>query len=416
MNVSLEIAFNMKTSIYSTYQVLKLLRQTDFQWAVKLHRYSLEFIGLWPKSKQTSWEKRMCNLRILFILSIIIFLILPCVHSLIRIHSDIILLMDNLQYTLGMIISVLKIIIFWWKKTVVSPIIDMIANDWTKTNTFNERIIMIERARTARIIVTIAYVVMGVGTLSTNGLPIFGYSTRYITNITDPGRLLPFQTYYIYDVTKSPQYEITFSYQVIAMILCIIPYTGIDNFFSLLIFHISGQLDILNNRLKHLSDIANYNDILRSVVKDHMRLLRAIAIIEDTYNILFLALFMLFGVLFICYGFLLTNMFEDGFHLSLSQLAYLITVVVNIFGHMCMYCALGEFLTAQCDQIHFAVYSNKWYNMDPKNARSLILLLIRTNKPLHLSAGKVFPLTMATFCDLLKTLAGYISVLLTIKN
>ncbi|XP_029168468.1 odorant receptor 43a-like [Nylanderia fulva] len=109
-------------------------------------------------------------------------------------------------------------------------------------------------------------------------------------------------------------------------------------------------------------------------------------------------------------------MFEDGYHVSLSQMAYIITVVMNLIGHMCMYCALGEFLTAQCDQIHYAVYSNEWYNMDPKNARSLILLLVRTNKPLHLSAGKVFPLTMVTFCDLLKTVAGYISVLLTIKT
>ncbi|EFN70646.1 hypothetical protein EAG_03835, partial [Camponotus floridanus] len=85
---------------------------------------------------------------------------------------------------------------------------------------------------------------------------------------------LPVQTYYIYDVTKSPQYEITFIFQAIAMFLCIMPYTGIDNFLSLLIFHISGQLDILSNRLMRLNDIANYNDILKSCVMDHTRLLR----------------------------------------------------------------------------------------------------------------------------------------------
>lgn len=40
-------------------------------------------------------------------------------------------------------------------------------------------------------------------------------------------------------------------------------------------------------------------------------------------------------------------MFEDGYHVSFSQMTYVITIVMNIFGHMCMYCALGEFLTAQ---------------------------------------------------------------------
>ncbi|XP_011859238.1 PREDICTED: odorant receptor Or2-like [Vollenhovia emeryi] len=83
---------------------------------------------------------------------------------------------------------------------------------------------------------------------------------------------------------------------------------------------------------------------------------------------------------------------------------------------MCIYCAVGELLTTQCDQIHHAVYLNKWYTIDPRKAWNLILLMIRSNKPLYLNIGKVFPLTMATFCNLLKTSAGYLSVLLTTRN
>ncbi|XP_072752160.1 odorant receptor 10-like [Anoplolepis gracilipes] len=404
----------MKASKYSAnYQ--------DFLWAVKLNRYSLELSGLWPKSKQTNWEKRMCNLRTFLTFSTIVFAILiPALHSLIRIYSDILLMIDNLQYTIVMIICVIKIIIFWWKKTVITPVIDMIMNDWTKTKTPQERTIMIARARTARIIASVAYVIMA-GAMSVSiGMSMFGYSMRYVTNVTDPGRILPYQSYYIYDVTKSPQYELTFTSQAITMILCAMLYTGVDNFLSLVVFHICGQLDILKNRLIHMNK-TNYLNVLKSVVMDHIQLFsfllyRAIAIIKDTYSALFLILFTLFGSLCICYGFLLTNMFEDGYHISFSQLAFLVTIVTNIFGHMCMYCALGEFLTAQCDQIHYAAYCNEWYITDPRNARCLVLLMIRTNKPLYLSAGRVFPLTMATFCNLIKTSAGYISVLLTKKN
>jgi len=36
--------------------------------------------------------------------------------------------------------------------------------------------------------------------------------------------------------------------------------------------------------------------------------------------------------------------------------------------------------------------------MDPKIAKVLLLLLIRGAKPVYLTAGKVFPMTMATFC------------------
>jgi len=52
----------------------------------------------------------------------------------------------------------------------------------------------------------------------------------------------------------------------------------------------------------------------------------------------------------------------------------------------------------KCNEIYYAAYNNKWYSMDPKIAKVLLLLLIRGVKPVYLTAGKVFPMTMATFC------------------
>ncbi|KAM0732886.1 Odorant receptor 4 [Formica fusca] len=156
--------------------------------------------------------------------------------------------------------------------------------------------------------------------------------------------------------------------------------------------------------------------MLRSNVEDHTRLLRAIAVIEDTFNIMLLVLFLYFGILFACYGFLIMSLIEKGNDISISHLVYEVCIVINTFGHMCLYCAVGEILVIQCDRIHYAVYNYKWYILDPKNARGLILLMIKSSKPIYLTAGKVFPMTMATFCNLIKTSASYISVLLTTKS
>lgn len=54
---------------------------------------------------------------------------------------------------------------------------------------------------------------------------------------------------------------------------------------------------------------------------------------------------------------------------------------------------------SQYDQLHYAVYNYNWYTLDPKNARNLIFLMIRSSKPIYLTVGKVFPMTMATFCN-----------------
>ncbi|EFN70651.1 hypothetical protein EAG_03840, partial [Camponotus floridanus] len=49
--------------------------------------------------------------------------------------------------------------------------------------------------------------------------------------------------------------------------------------------------------------------------------------------------------------------------------------------------------------IYYAVYSQEWYILESSEARDLIPVIIKSRKPVYLTAGKVFPITMATFCS-----------------
>ncbi|XP_011861200.1 PREDICTED: uncharacterized protein LOC105558224, partial [Vollenhovia emeryi] len=253
----------------------------------------------------------------------------------------------NLQLTLPVITCILRFPIFWWKRKAVSAIINMIAYDWLKAKTRQEETTMIAKAQIARIIITFAYSIMGVGLFVLVVLPIFGHSVRYLSNITDLERPLPLQTYYIYDTTKSPQYELTFTIQSIALVFNVMCYSGIDNFLSLSVFHISGQMDILRNRIMHLHNVANYSKVLKNCVIEHIRLLRAIDHIEDVFNIILMVLFLYFGILFAFYGFWIINMLENKQHITVFNVMYIVIAFVNTFGHMCIYCAVGEVLTTQ---------------------------------------------------------------------
>lgn len=89
----------------------------DFNWAVKLNRITLEVIGLWPMPAKNHRDKLICNLRVfLIVLMSTSFLIIPSIHFLIRICSDIILVVDNLMFVLPIITCWIRMIIFWWKK------------------------------------------------------------------------------------------------------------------------------------------------------------------------------------------------------------------------------------------------------------------------------------------------------------
>lgn len=57
------------------------------------------------------------------------------------------------------------------------------------------------------------------------------------------------------------------------------------------------------------------------------------------------------------------------------------------------------FITFKCNRVYYAAYNNEWYVWDPKITKDLLPILLKATKPVFLSAGKVFPITMATFCS-----------------
>ncbi|XP_071626221.1 odorant receptor 9a-like isoform X2 [Temnothorax longispinosus] len=388
----------------------------DFEWAVKLNRFTLNLIGLWPKVARNPRQKLMCNFRVLVTLLGLISLLIPSIHSLIKIFGNSLLMLDNLQITLPAISCMIRIMIFWWKKEAAIPIINMIAKDWIKLKSDQERSLMIRRAQTARIITTCSYCVMGLACFFVGVLPAFGILMRLTPNITDPGRPLPLQTHYIYDITKRPQYELTFINQAIYIPIAMMACTAIDNFLSLLVFHICGQLDILKNHLEYLDNNINCHEVLKCCIVKHIRLLRAIDVIEDTYNTMLLCLFVYFTVTFAFYGFRMISLFDEENDMSFAHMVYFVSVVFNIFANMCLYCALGEILMSQCNEIYHAAFNNRWYTLNPKIAEDLLFLMIRGSKPIYLTVGKISPVTMATFCSFVKTSVGYISVLHSTKS
>lgn len=88
----------------------------DFVWAVKLNRFGLELIGLWPKTNEET--ENDSDFRVDFIFVVVTFvsgILLVC--ALTQVRTDMILLMDNLQITLPLMVVSLKLVIMRWKRT-----------------------------------------------------------------------------------------------------------------------------------------------------------------------------------------------------------------------------------------------------------------------------------------------------------
>ncbi|XP_011879046.1 PREDICTED: odorant receptor 43a-like [Vollenhovia emeryi] len=394
----------------------KELAYTDLEWAIGINRISLKIIGLWPDAKLNHRQKLLADLRVLIVFILITcVLIIPGILALLRVWGDMMAMTDNIQINLPVIVNVMKVLLIRFHKKDLEPVINMIVEDWLRTKTARERDIMIEQTRTARMIVLFGCIMIVIsGTISVVP-PILGYSTAYLTNLTDSGRPLLLPTYYLRDILETPYYEIVFVAQSAAISLGALSYSGIDTFLSLLVFHIGAQLEIIKGQLLNLDDFKDFSIGLAFSVKHHLRLLRCVDVIDNTFNLMLLALLMYFAVLFCLQGFVIVTMIDGDNNLSFLRMTWLLTILITAFAHMCLYCAVGEFLIAKGEEIFYAVYNYTWYLRTPNEAKNLMMLMTRAGKPLYITAGKIFPLTMSLFCSLIKTSVGYLSVLLAIR-
>ncbi|KAF3054317.1 Odorant receptor 151 [Nylanderia fulva] len=391
-----------------------------FVWAILLNRLSLEFVGLWPKTDGITKGKLDSDIRVGFSFIMLTFALgIPMVHALIRVSGDMTLMIDNLRITIFPLTILLELIIFRWKQTVLSSIINMIAEDWLSLKQRAERDVMMKRAWTTRLLIFYIFIALILGYVLVIIIPYFHIPFRHLSNLTDRNKPLPFQTYYLYDTDKSPQFELTFLTQAIALFQALMIHFGVQTFLIFMIFHICGQLENFKNQMLNLLPCKQFNTTLSSIVITHLRLIRYVNNTENIFTSIMFLMVLQFIITFCLCGYLLLTFFNDGNVINMtniSQLSYMAVGVIFILIQTFLYCLGGDLITEHYDEVFRSICDLKWYKLERRQAKNLILPMLVTEKPFCITAGKIFPLTMSTFCSLLKTAAGYISLLLTMQN
>ncbi|EFN70666.1 hypothetical protein EAG_03855, partial [Camponotus floridanus] len=51
------------------------------------------------------------------------------------------------------------------------------------------------------------------------------------------------------------------------------------------------------------------------------------------------------------------------------------------------------------EAIYYTLCELEWYKLKSSQAKNLIILMIRIQKPLRITAGRIVPLTITTFCS-----------------
>nr|XP_012219962.1 PREDICTED: odorant receptor 4-like [Linepithema humile] len=134
---------------------------------------------------------------------------------------------------------------------------------------------------------------------------------------------------------------------------------------------------------------------LRGVVHRHQRIIAFADSIENVCCYMALMQF-LSNTFVICFlGFVIVTSLDsvDANTVLLKVIPYYVVVNVEAF----ILCFTGEYLSSKSKTISQAAYDSLWYKLNPSESKILLLLMVRSQRQLTMTAGKFMDLSLEGF-------------------
>ncbi|XP_025164026.1 odorant receptor 4-like [Harpegnathos saltator] len=329
--------------------------------------------------------------------------------------NDIFDLMDCLSTFIGYFKLLIKIIVFWWNQQIFNQILRTMAEDWKEcaTNDIEMRKI-ISKAKISH------HISNAIVTLHT--VTVLFYGTNIIltdVDITDRTVEIPhlIRIELPFDIKTQNMYTFVLIIEVIQLLMSSLGTAMVNALLIALTLHIGGQIDILHCWLTELefvqsADIYRIN-VIKKIIQKHQKIIYFTENIEALYIFIALLQFVSNVIMICILGFLVITALDNpnATEKIMRSLSYYSVTNLEAF----IFCYAGEYLINKSKAIGYAAYDSAWYNMEPKDRRILLLIILRSQKQLTLTIGKLMDLSLQRFTSIMNSAGSYISVLMAMQ-
>ncbi|XP_011862400.1 PREDICTED: odorant receptor 82a-like isoform X1 [Vollenhovia emeryi] len=355
----------------------------------------LRFIGMWPHCvyANINWWTYIVSVAIVQYFQ----------YSYILAHFDIrdlSVFVDGLSITLGYSLSFLKLINLWFNRRKLYVILDTMDKDWSDgIAVHSDASTMVRHANLSRQCSNVM--------ITTNALAVFFYVIggpilRSIIQRNDregSARELPIKMEFPFRVDNSPIFELVLIAQFFhdLSVACII--AMLNALLVTLVLHVSGQIDIMRQGFMEISSKKSTSKSSLAVIKDlinrHQRIIDLSDHIEDLFSNIALMQFIWNTLVICCIGFVIVISIgtEEGATMITKSLIFYVAITLEAF----VFCYAGEYLSAKSKSISDAAYECIWYDLTPSECRVLMFLMLRSQKRLTITAGKITDLSLEGF-------------------
>ncbi|KAM0736511.1 Odorant receptor 13a [Formica fusca] len=369
----------------------------------------LRFIGMWPDSAYATlcWVIYMTTMVIVQYYQ----------YAYVFVHfdlNDISLLMDCLGLTLAYTLAFFKLLALWWNRRKFYFILAAMDRDGKECGVNDSYAsTMISVADLSR---RCSSVMISINALAAFFLSIGEHMLQSLNDanrVDNNSRVLPIKMEFPFDVSKSPIFECFLIGQFLYELLLASIVGMVNALLVSLILHVSGQIDIMRQVISEIST-SKYDPntsliVIKSLICKHQKIITLSENIENLFSYIALMQLLWNTLVICCTGFVIIISIgtDEGATTSIKSVSFYIAITLEVF----ILCFAGEFLSAKSKSISDAVYNSLWYNMPPSDSRILLFVILRSQKRLTITAGKVIDLTLEGFTSIMKASASYVSVL-----
>ncbi|XP_014480018.1 PREDICTED: odorant receptor 22c-like [Dinoponera quadriceps] len=385
------------------------MRTSTFSRIVKA---GLRFFGIWPYLPLT-WLVRSY-----WIISLVTVQVFQNIYVVNNEPSSFSEFMDGVGSAVTHSFMMIKLIILWVNQRKFRDILQMMTADWQNHMSKHQPLnIMTKTAFLAR---RMSRIIVG-----WNLCNVVMYSLGVIAaNVGDPEKWEPYNRELIlkmkfpFEISTHTIYVVVTVVQFIHLVFIGFILGILHSLLATLILHIGGQIEILQDWLKSAfsRNKSEQSDEItpQLLITKHQQIIMFSENIENLYTSIAFMVLLSDTMIICCLGFVIVTSLNEpnAAAILVKCIMFYITMNFEVF----LYCYAGEYLSAKSKLIGDAAYDSLWYNVAAKNRRIVLFVVLRSQKRLTITCGKIMDLTLERFTSVMKASASYMSVLLAMYS
>ncbi|XP_037968814.2 odorant receptor 94b [Plutella xylostella] len=233
------------------------------------------------------------------------------------------------------------------------------------------------------------------------------------------GNPVEFPLYIYVDTNRTPTFIVVLIYTYLVTSLVGIANTSMDAFMGTILLQSKTQLSILRDNLENLFESAEAESaggggargevhlrLLLRCLQHYNKVVETTKLFQDIFGTAILVQFTIGGwiLCLAAYKIVSLNMFSIEFA---SMILFIMCILTELF----IYCYYGNEVSVESEGLVSSLYLTGWRRAGRGVRRALLLAMERAQRPLAPTAGRVLPLSLNTFIQILKSSYTFYAVL-----